>query len=371
MARKGENIFKRKDGRWEARYEKGRDLNGRIIYGYCYAATYRDARQKVNSLKVAVANGQATEKSSIKTYFSNYCDEWLREKSTYVKQSTFVKYNSVVENHIIPELGNYRLSAINSETCCRLKDKLVSSGHSPKMVRDVITVLRSILKYVHKTNPSFQCEVDIPLPKEQRKEMRVLSLEEEIKFISFLSDEMDNCKLGILIAIMTGMRIGEICALKWGAVSFADESVKVVSTMQRLKCFGGNTSAKTAVVVGMPKSQTSSRTIPLTAECVALCKKMRSDNPDAFILTGTTDYMEPRALQYRMSKYTKECGLCGVHFHTLRHTFATRAVEVGFEIKSLSEILGHANTTVTMDRYVHSSMLLKRQNMEKMPALIV
>ena len=79
--------------------------------------------------------------------------------------------------------------------------------------------------------------------------------------------------------------------------------------------------------------------------------------------------MEPRQVQKRLAKYTKECGLDGVHFHTIRHTFATRCVEVGFEIKSLSEILGHANTTITLDRYVHSSMDLKRENMDKLVAI--
>lgn len=368
MARKGENIFKRKDGRWEARYEKGRDPNGRIIYGYCYAGTYREARQKVNVLKASVIEGRHTEKRSQSEHFGSYCDVWLQEKAALVKQSTLVKYSSVVQNHIRPALGDYRLSAISNDACCKFKEKLVQAGHSPKMVRDILTVLRAILKFVHKSNPSFHCEMDFPMPKDQRKEMRVLSLEEELKFIRFLSDDMDACKFGILIAIMTGMRIGEICALKWGAISFTDATVNVSSTMQRLKNFDGNSTAKTSIVIGMPKSQTSSRTIPLTAECLSLCMRMRNINLDAYILTGTTDYLEPRALQYRMGKYTKACGLEGVHFHTLRHTFATRAVEVGFEIKSLSEILGHANTTITLDRYVHSSLQLKRQNMDKLPA---
>lgn len=96
---------------------------------------------------------------------------------------------------------------------------------------------------------------------------------------------------------------------------------------------------------------------------------MRPESAAAYVLTGTEEYMEPRALQYRMEKYARECGLEGVHFHTLRHTFATRTVEVGFEIKSLSEVLGHASTTITLDRYVHSSMELKRDNMSKLAAV--
>lgn len=97
-----------------------------------------------------------------------------------------------------------------------------------------------------------------------------------------------------------------------------------------------------------------------------LCKQMDPGNMGAYVLTGTTDYMEPRTLQYRIEKYTRACGLEGIHAHTFRHTFATRAVEVGFEIKSLSEVLGHSTTTITLERYVHSSMELKRSNMNKL-----
>ena len=120
--------------------------------------------------------------------------------------------------------------------------------------------------------------------------------------------------------------------------------------------------------MGDPKSDTSARVIPLTGQAVSMCEKMNPGDGDAFVLTGTHFYMEPRLLQYRIEKYTRDCGLDGVHCHTLRHTFATRAVEVGFEIKSLSEVLGHANTTITLERYVHSSMELKRNNMSKLAA---
>ena len=90
---------------------------------------------------------------------------------------------------------------------------------------------------------------------------------------------------------------------------------------------------------------------------------------DTYVLTGTEKYMEPRVLQYRLKKYADECNIENLHFHALRHTFATRCVEVGFEIKSLSEILGHATTTMTLDRYVHSSIDLKRNNMKKLEAI--
>ena len=140
--------------------------------------------------------------------------------------------------------------------------------------------------------------------------------------------------------------------------------------MQRLKSFEENSGAKTKVIISDTKSTSSNRMIPLTDYAVSLCRQMQCNDPDCFVLTkDPIKYLEPRTLQYRLGKYTAACGLTDVHFHVLRHTFATRCVEVGFEIKSLSEILGHSSSQVTLDRYVHPSLELKRVNMEKLSAI--
>lgn len=139
--------------------------------------------------------------------------------------------------------------------------------------------------------------------------------------------------------------------------------------MQRLKNIEDDAQTKTKIVVSSPKSDNSRRIIPMTKQAAELCAQMQPDSQASYVLTGNVHYMEPRALQYRLEKYTQECGLDGVHFHTLRHTFATRCVEVGFELKSLSEILGHSSTTLTLDRYVHASIELKRDNMSKLATI--
>ena len=199
--------------------------------------------------------------------------------------------------------------------------------------------------------------------------MRVLSREEQARFVSYLLEDMDTCKFGVLLALFTGVRIGELCALQWGKFSLKEQTIRIDATLQRLRDTSAVGSARTRIVISTPKSDTSVRTIPVTDYTAELCGKMNPHSSAAYVLTGTENHMEPRALQYRMEKYTRECGLEGVHFHTLRHTFATRAVEVGFEIKSLSEVLGHATTTITLDRYVHSSLILKRDNMKKLNAV--
>lgn len=364
---KGENIFKRKDGRWEARYIKGYELSGKIKYGFCYGKTYKEAKEKVTRAKAALLSGKSVSYLPSRHRFSFFCDEWFEAGKNRFKESTCVKYRTTLEKHIKPRLGGCFPLAFNDALVEQFTNELLFEEElSPKTVKDILVVLRSILNYTAKRFPGAFPQVDIRYPKESKKEMRVLTREEQTKFVHFLLDEMDACKFGILLALLTGIRIGEVCALRWENISLRDNTITITSTMQRLKNMNPDREAKTKIVIGSPKSDTSIRTIPISDYAAELCEKMNPQSPAAFVLTGTPDYMEPRTLQYRMEKYTVGCGLKGVHFHTLRHTFATRCVEVGFEIKSLSEILGHANTTITLDRYVHSSMELKRDNMNKL-----
>ncbi len=369
MSRKGENIFKRKDGRWEARYIKGYDVSGKARYGFCYGKTYTEAKNKVTDLKAQTVsvNGDDTVKS--RQRFSYYCDKWLEQHMTAIKPSTYAKYSLVLENHVKSRLGNYHPYAISTELVEQFKNELlIEQNLSAKSVRDILTVLKMVIAFTRKQIPRGMPDVEIIYPREQRKEMRVLTREEQEKLVQYLYSNMDLCKFGVYLALTTGLRIGELCALRWSDISMQNRTITVSATMQRMKNFDVGSEAKTRISFGNPKSDASSRTIPLTANAVALCRKFMPDSTSAFVLTGAARYMEPRTLQYRFQHFMKDCGLEGVHFHTLRHTFATRCVEVGFEIKSLSEILGHANTSITLNRYVHSSMELKRNNMDKLSA---
>ena len=176
--------------------------------------------------------------------------------------------------------------------------------------------------------------------------------------------------IGVLFALMTGLRIGEVCALRAGDINMAEKTVTVRETVQRIKNLDGN-SSKTKIVFTTPKSNTSVRVVPLTNTAYMLCKiNTGKTPPNAFLLTGKEDkVIEPRTLQYHIKRYSMACGIEDMHFHVLRHTFATRCVEVGFEIKSLSEVLGHSSPQITLERYVHSSLELKRQNMTKLEAI--
>lgn len=371
MSKKGENIYKRKDNRWEARYLKGHRPDGSPQYGYCYGKTYREAKQKLSEAKVALLTGQAVSKAANRKSFAYYCDEWLLINRNRVKESTYVKYRGILEKHIKPGLGHYAVRAMNSVVIEEFGHELLYQQElAPKTVKDILTMLHSVIKYTARQVPGAMGSIEIPYPKVPKQEMRVLSTDEQIRLVKYLVKDMDQYKFGVLLAMLTGMRIGEVCALRWENVSLTDRTVLVCATMQRLRDLEERGTGKTRVIISDPKSSSSARLIPLTDYCVRLFRSRLCVNPAAFVLTGETGrFVEPRTLQYRLKRYTKECGLEGVHFHTLRHTFATRCVEVDFEIKSLSEILGHSSPRITLERYVHSSMKLKRDNMNKLAAI--
>lgn len=369
MSRKGENIYKRKDGRWEARYIKGYDASGSARYGSCYGKTYHDAKDKQHAAKAALLQGALPCVANGRKRFGNYCDEWLRLSRARVKESTYAKYETALSKHIKPGLGGCAVTALSTALVGKFGQELLDRGLSPKTVRDTLTIVHAVLEYT-RTQEGGMRSVKVVYPKGERKEMRVLTREEQKRLTAYLLSDMDECKFGVMLSLLTGLRIGEVCALKWGDISLSDRTLTVSSTMLRLKDYDEDAPLKTKIVFSGPKTNTSARVIPLTEYAAKLCVRWSVGNPDAFVLTGERGrYVEPRALQYRLEKYTAACGLAGVHFHALRHTFATRCVEVGFEIKSLSEILGHTSPKFTLERYVHSSMELKRDNMEKLSAI--
>ena len=304
---------------------------------------------------------------SEKEKFGRFCDDWLNRRKNKIQESTYVKYRTVIENHIKPGLGDCLPTEITTDAVEFFSEELISGKNlAAKTVRDILVVLKSILKFSEMKIPGAFMPIEINYPKESRKETRVLSRTEQEKFVGFLRTDTDECKFGILLMLFTGMRIGELCALKWEDIDLREKTIHITRAMQRLNDIYNEGKSQTKIVISRPKSDTSVRIIPMSEQAIMLCRQFKSKNNSDYILTGNTKYMEPRVLQNRIKKYTAACGLENVHAHTLRHTFATRAVEVGFEIKSLSEILGHASTTITLERYVHSSMELKRANMNKL-----
>lgn len=262
---KGENIFKRRDGRWEGRYIKGRDLSGKIKYGFCYGKTYKEVKEKVNKCKAMLLNGTPLPAKKGVDKLNYYCDEWLKNNKNHLKESTFVKYAVILERHIKPKLGSYSPLVISTELINLFSNELLHEKKlAAKTVKDILVVLRSVLKYTARLVPGMSGSIEIIYPKEKKKKMRVLSTEEHRILMQYLIQDMDNCKFGILLALFTGIRIGELCALKWDAISLKDKTIHIESTMQRLKIMDEESLQKTRIIMDTPKSDTSLRIIPIT-----------------------------------------------------------------------------------------------------------
>lgn len=303
--------------------------------------------------------------------FAGYCDGWLKGKALSIKTSSLIKYERDMENHIKPFFGGRMPGNITSGDVEAFTQMLLEEQHlAPCTVRGILVVLDSILAYAEKKTGFRQPRPEVLYPRANRKTVRVLDRGEEERLMQFLLKKMDLCRLGVYMAMRTGMRIGELCALRWCDISFETCTIFIHYTAQRIKSADADACTKTRLILGSPKSDSSDRAIPLMPDLEALCSRFCPEDPKIFLLTGTRQCMDPRKLQRRLKKYTDECGLEGIHFHTLRHTFATRCVESGFDVKTLSEILGHSDIGITMNRYVHPDMDSKRANMRRLETTV-
>lgn len=243
-------------------------------------------------------------------------------------------------------------------------------GLSVKSVSDILAVIKESFQYAQSFGVFPVCCFDRISLRKSNPEMRVLNTDEQERLLKVLFDHMDPCKLGVFICLYTGIRIGELCALQWKNISFSENTLDVRHTIQRLQSEDLSALHKTRVLITEPKSPAALRTIPLP-EFVSKIIMPFASSPDAYILSGKTQTaVEPRIMQNRFKRYLLEGGIEDANFHSLRHTFATRCIESGFDPKTLSEILGHSSVKITMDRYVHSSMQLKRHNMNKLSLIV-
>lgn len=372
---KTDSIHLRSDGKWEAKYAIRYEETGKYDYGYIYADSYNEACAAViRMLSCNTPEEMPPSRPDVGTY-GDLLEEWLSFIRPRVKESTYVRYLNHVRHHIKPRLGDIPVSRIGTECMEEYIAALLREGRmngrgglSPKTVADIIMVVRESFKYTSSHGAVPRCNFEHLIIKKENREMRVLSRYEELAFVSLLKEETDRCKAGMLLAMYTGIRLGELCALKWKDVSADEGIVCVGSTMQRLQKTGEVPPGerKTQIIVTAPKSSAARRLIPIPAFVSNILENFRAHG-NAYILTGKKNrYVEPRTMQYRFKNYIRDSGIRDANFHALRHTFATRCIEAGVDVKSLSEILGHASVKMTLDKYVHSTIEQKRKNMERL-----
>lgn len=367
MARKGENIYKRKDGRWEARYEKGRNARGTIIYGSLYGKSYREVKEKRNRILLEYQKMEEPAVSGCK--IRSICYKWLETVRYTVKDSTYSCYVTLVHKHIIPHFGNY--SIITSDDIQQFIYFKVSCGLAPASVRSIVILLDRILTYGEDQELLPVLKRKIVFPKNLHVSKDILDMEQLNVLARYLYHEQANFELGVLLCMHTGIRIGELCGLRWEDFDLKSGVFEIRRSVSRIRKVDdkgniakGDAGTKTMVIVSSPKSASSVRQIPLPQHLTGYIKRQYTEK-EHYVLTGTTACMEPRKVQRKFEMILKKCDLPHVTFHSLRHSFASRCIEDGVDSKALSEILGHASVKITMDIYVHSNMEQKKRYMNR------
>ncbi len=369
MPKKGLNIHKRKDGRWEGRLEVGRKEGGAIIYRSVYGKTCSEVKEKMRR-----QNGNTVPsrtKQSAKT-FDAVLRLWLENSKVKNKGGTIYKYQNLIENHILPRLGGISIDEISAPAVnSYLQEKLESGrldgsgGLSPSYVRSIMIIIKSAMDFAVKEELCDPLKSEILKPAVPKREVTVLTLSEQRKLENSISRERDATNLGILLSLHAGLRIGEVCALSWDDVDFDQQLIKVRHTVSRIRSVSASGSAS-RLVIDLPKTQASVRDIPISPPLLNALKHQYADSGSDYVISGSPGFVSPRTFDYRFHKVIENVGIPHINYHVLRHTFATRCVEAGVDIKSLSEILGHANVSVTLNTYVHSSLEMKRAQLQKL-----
>lgn len=302
-----------------------------------------------------------------KSCFEYWLLEWLDYKHAIVKNSTYMKYKNSINKHIIPNLGSFDIKILDNNIVQKFINQKLSAEKcslSPKSVRELVNIIKNTLAYAENYGFQSKCKCELLIVRNSFKPIRVLNKNEEKALLNTLESDTDIFKLGILISLLTGVRIGELCALRWEDVDFKECVITVNRTMQRVQIEGKNN--KTEIIITTPKTNTSFRQIPIPKMLVDYIIGFKSSN-DQYILTNKNgNYIEPRVMQYKFKKYLQVAGISDANFHALRHTFATRCIEAGVDVKVLSEVLGHSNVNITLDRYVHNSIDYKKDNIERL-----
>lgn len=309
--------------------------------------------------------------------FREAAQSWLKNIMVMTKESTYAKYTVLVRIHLLPELGELKLKEINTTLLEQYLYKKWREGRldgkgslAPSTVRLLACILQSILQFARQMGYTDTVYGFLSKPKLVINEMELFTTEEQRCLEEYIFWKQDLGAYGIYICLYTGLRLGELCALTWGDIYLEHSYLKVRRTLQRIQVVEppkDPAAAKTKILIDIPKSKSSLRDIPLTPSLQRLLYKIRCSSPGCYVLTGEVGrYMDPRTYQKRFHRYLKECGLKSRNFHTLRHQFASNCIAIGVDAKSLSEILGHSNVNITLNRYVHSSMELKRTQLNKL-----
>ena len=372
MPKRGENIRKRKDGRWEGRHIIDYKPDGAAKYHSVYGKSYLETKQKL-LLSIETLRINALPEPCKSMNFREALFLWLENKRLKLRSQTYAKYLKLIENHLAETIGGVKLSKVDVLLLNGFLENKIKNGRvdqkgglSLSYVKTLIFIIRSAIDFSAEHGYCRPLRGPICTLPKKITDYPVFTLDEQDRIERYMMAETDGTKLGVLICLYTGLRIGELCGLQWSDIDFRQNTVSIHRTVYRtVNENSGADMPKTKLVAGEPKTLSSHRTIPIPSSLMILLQSYKGMSSSEWVIAdGNLGFLDPRTYQYRFQRYLKDCAVPIRNFHALRHAFASRCVEVGMDIKSLSEILGHANSAITLSTYVHSSLEQKRSQME-------
>ena len=291
-------------------------------------------------------------------------DLWKRDKKQYVKQSTYAAYILILENHILPAFeGNTTISEDDVQAFVFNK---LESGMRQKTVRDIVIVLKMVVRYGAKLGLDWKSDWQLHYPTSQGKDaIEVLSIENHRKIMNYIQGNFTFKNLGVYVCLSSGLRIGEICALKWEDIDVRASVIHVRRTLERVYVMDEEP-RRTVLIEGMPKTVNSVRDIPITKNLMKMLKPLCGIvNPNYYVLSNESKPIEPRTYRNYYKALIQKLGIPKIKFHGLRHSFATRCIESNCDYKTVSVLLGHSNIGTTLNLYVHPNLEQKKKCLDK------
>ncbi|MBQ8451249.1 MAG: site-specific integrase [Clostridia bacterium] len=294
---------------------------------------------------------------------------WKKDKIHYVKRSTYSAYILLIENHILPTFGN-KTSLVEEDVQNFVFTKL-NDGLCQKTIKDILIVLKMVLKFGEKKKLFPYTIFDVKFPTENEKnDLEVLSIPDHKRLIQYLQDNFTFKNLGIFICLSTGIRIGEVCGLRWSDIDLEKELICIRRTVQRIYNIESEIK-RTEIIVDKPKTQNSIRDIPMSKELYAIIKPLcKVVNENYYVISNDIKPIEPRTYRSYYLRLMKRLGIPPLKFHGLRHSFATRCIESKCDYKTVSVILGHSNISTTLNLYVHPNNEQKKKCINQMNKLL-
>jgi len=356
---RGENIYFRKDGRWEGRYAVGRRNNGKIKYGYIYGKSYQEVESRLLPLKQSAKKMLQLYGKSLMLY-EEWVSKWKTIIQTTVKTSTFSDYCYKLNRYLLPYFGKIPLYQLTSEKIQQVVDEKLTQILSHSSVHIVIRLFSKTLKKAQENR--IICEnpcAEVILPKRTPQKVHSLTIEQQRSLVKAVESYSDEKGKAAILSLNTGMRIGEISALTWEKVDFTNERIYVHQTCRRVIINEQKEQGRTGLHYDTVKSIASHRVIPMNKIVKKLLKELKIKSKSRFVFSIEEKGCEPRVLTYHFHQIRRLIKLEDIHFHQLRHTFATRCLEANIGVASVSALLGHSSTKMTLDVY-SDSMLEER-----------